>query len=87
MPLEDIKNYPWIGKKIGDIFFHLPEIKFYSIEDITKIWSDFINYQIIGSNISSTIPEPIKEETKEEEILPEPEEKLEIEAEQLEPEK
>jgi hypothetical protein len=74
MPVDDIKNYPWIGKKIGDIFFHLPEIKFYSIEEITKIWSDFINYQIIGSEVSPIVPESVQETNPS------------IEAEQLEPE-
>ncbi|HRS22578.1 MAG TPA: hypothetical protein P5299_00510 [Candidatus Woesebacteria bacterium] len=48
LPIDDIKNYPWIGKKIGDIFFHLPDLKFLSLEEITRIWASFINKQIIG---------------------------------------
>lgn len=77
---EDIKNYPWIGKKVGDVFFHLPEIKINSIEEINKVWGNFINQQIIGPQAKADIP-IIKEEEpenppaggEEPEIIKEPE--------------
>jgi len=83
--IENIKNYPWIGKKIGDIFFHLPEIKFFALDEINKVWSEFISHQIMGVDpeikpeiITKPEPEPEPEPKPEPEpepavLLPEPE--------------
>jgi hypothetical protein len=62
--VDDIKEYPWIGKKALDIFFHLPEINFVKDKELMDIYSNFINNQLIPEPIPSLAP-------KEEIVVPE----------------
>ena len=60
---NDIKNFPWIGKKNIETFLHFPEIKKYSALDLNTIYTKAITSQFQPS--ASSPPEeelPIIEE-------------------------
>ena len=73
--VEELKNFPWVGKKNVETFLHFPDIKLYHDEDLINIFFKAITSQMIsGGNPShQSIPsipqeEPDKEEPEETEI-------------------
>jgi len=54
--LNQIKDFPWIGKKDVETFLHFPEIKIYHSPDILNIFSKVITSQIQPSSVKKTIP-------------------------------
>ena len=52
--IDNIRDYPWIGKKALDIFFHLPEINFVKTDEITNIYANFVNNQLISDSPTPT---------------------------------
>jgi len=56
--IKKIQDYPWIGKKALDIFFHLPEINFVNTSEMVTIYANFVNNQLI-SEPNNNIPSPV----------------------------
>ena len=46
--VEDLKNFPWIGKKNVETFLHFPEIKLYQDHDLINIFFKAITSQMLG---------------------------------------
>lgn len=58
--VESIKNYPWVGKKNLETFLHFPDIKTYTVSEITQIYTRTITSQFsepTDSNLSDSSPE------------------------------
>jgi hypothetical protein len=51
--LEDLKNFPWVGKKNVETFLHFPDIKLYQDHDLINIFFKAITSQMIGGGDSS----------------------------------
>jgi len=63
---QNLKNYTWIGKRNIETFLHFPDIKLYSLAELTQIYSQFISTQLsvpISSNPpqDQSVPEPLAE--------------------------
>lgn len=70
--IENLKNFPWIGKKNVETFLHFPDIKLYQDQDLVSIFFKAITSQIIsGSNLSSHQEVSAVESEETEEIEPE----------------
>jgi len=55
--IEDLKNYPWIGKKNIETFLHLPDVEVYPTPDLFTLYTRSINTQT-----DETPPPPVVEE-------------------------
>ena len=78
--VEELKNFPWVGKKNVETFLHFPDIKLYRDEDLVNIFFKAITSQMVGGGNPSHQPvppipteEPVEEpsEEQEDETLPE----------------
>jgi len=63
---QNLKNYTWIGKRNIETFLHFPDIKLYSLAELTQIYSQFISTQLsvpIAFNPpqDQSVPEPLAE--------------------------
>lgn len=77
--IENLKNFPWVGKKNVETFLHFPEIKLYQDHDLINIFFKAITSQMIGGGNPNHQPLPQAEDQEPEESLdseesPEPEE-------------
>ena len=54
--VKKIQDYPWIGKKALDIFFHLPEIHFVNTSEMVTIYANFVNNQLISEPTKAATP-------------------------------
>lgn len=64
--IENLKNFPWIGKKNIETFLHFPDIKLYQDHDLISIFFKAITSQMIGSgNPSHQSVPPIEPEEPE----------------------
>lgn len=66
--LEKIKNYPWIGKKNIETFLHFPDVKLYSTEKITSVFTTAITSQFqppLGNNSTEANNKESKESVEE----------------------
>ncbi len=76
--VEQLKNFPWVGKKNIETFLHFPDIKLYRDEDLVNIFFKAITSQMVGGGNPShqTVPPiPMEEpEEKEDEVVEAPEE-------------
>jgi hypothetical protein len=64
--IENLKNFPWIGKKNIETFLHFPDIKLYQDHDLISIFFKAITSQMIGSgNPSHQSVSPIEPEESE----------------------
>ncbi len=70
--VEDLKNYPWIGKKNVETFLHLPDVEAYPATDLFSLYAKSINAQ--QNEIATT---PVVEEVVPEATETEPETPLE----------
>ena len=85
-----IKNYTWVGKKNIETFLHFPDIRSYSLAEVTAIYTRAITLQFKTSldnqnsqnNLSADSPEEIIEST-DEVILPASEELFEVSGSEL----
>ncbi|MFA6369195.1 MAG: hypothetical protein WCX20_02335, partial [Candidatus Shapirobacteria bacterium] len=68
--VENLKNFPWVGKKNVETFLHFPEIKLYQDHDLINIFFKAITSQMVGGGNSShqTVPPAETEKIKEEKI-------------------
>ena len=59
--IEELKNFPWVGKKNVETFLHLPDIKLYSDSDLINIFFKAITSQMLGGGNPSqaTVPPSI----------------------------
>ncbi|MBU1117914.1 hypothetical protein KKD37_03025 [Patescibacteria group bacterium] len=83
--VDDIKNYPWIGKKNIETFLHLPDVDAFQPEELFTLYSHTVSSQLKNSNSetppssdqdqalesSETIPQDIDTDKTEEELPPE----------------
>lgn len=46
--VENLKNFPWVGKKNVETFLHFPDIKLYSDHDLINIFFKAVTSQMIG---------------------------------------
>lgn len=60
--IDQINNYQWIGKKDQDIFLQLPEIKFFTQNELHQIYFSVINQQL-NPNAPQT-PDPVSLNTE-----------------------
>ncbi|MDD2482852.1 MAG: hypothetical protein PHE32_03500 [Candidatus Shapirobacteria bacterium] len=72
--IENLKNFPWVGKKNIETFLHFPEIKLYQDHDLINIFFKAITSQMIGGGNPSHQAVPPVESPE----IEEPEEKEEI---------
>lgn len=72
---DEIKNFPWVGKKDIETFLHFPDVKVYQESDIINIFAKIITSQIKSNidqsdesivNTTDEIDSPISEEILEE---------------------
>jgi len=56
--VEELKNFPWVGKKNIETFLHFPDIKLYRDEDLVNIFFKAITSQMIGGSNPSHQPVP-----------------------------
>lgn len=67
--VEELKNFPWVGKKNVETFLHFPDIKLYRDEDLVNIFFKAITAQMIGGGnpahqtVTSVSPSEPKIET------------------------
>lgn len=72
--LNEIKTYPWVGKKNLETFLHLPDVKLHTNEDIINIYTKTITSQFKTCEPVNNISVPVDTMEDTEEI----EEKTEI---------
>ncbi len=79
--IENLKNFPWIGKKNVETFLHFPDIKFYQDHDLINIFFKAVTSQMIGGGDPShqSVPPFEPEKAEEVEEIEEVEETKEIE--------
>lgn len=74
--IDDLKNYPWIGKKSVETFLHLPDVEAYQPEELFDLYSRTVSSQIENNpkvietkekKLDETIEEPAVELEKTEE--------------------
>ncbi len=88
--LENLKNFPWVGKKNIETFLHFPDIKLYQDHDLINIFFKAITSQMVGSGNPShqSVPPAETEETEElaetDEPVEKEEEVVESEVEEIE---
>lgn len=63
--ISNLKNFAWVGKKDVETFLHFPDIKNYSIEDLTNIYALAIASQLKLS-LSASVDELEKPEVENE---------------------
>ena len=68
--VDSIKNYSWVGKKNIETFLHFPDIKTYSLSEVTQIYTRAITAQFQDSAISSPPILPPPPEVTLDEVLP-----------------
>jgi hypothetical protein len=56
--VEELKNFPWVGKKNVETFLHFPDIKLYHDEDLVNIFFKAITSQMVGGGNPSHQPVP-----------------------------
>lgn len=78
--VDEIKNFPWVGKKDIETFLHFPDVKIYQDDDIINIFSKIITSQV---RASLSKPEPIVAEEIESSPISEEISLEEIEADNL----
>lgn len=64
--IEDLKNYPWIGKKNIETFLHLPDVEAYPTPDLFALYTRSINTQ----PDDTPAPPPVVEENPSEDTTP-----------------
>lgn len=64
--IDDLKNYPWIGKKNIETFLHLPDVEVYQPEDLFNLYCKTVSSQLEPSLPSVS---PIKNTVFPEEII------------------
>ncbi len=70
--VEELKNFPWVGKKNVETFLHFPDIKLYQDSDLINIFFKAITSQMLGGGNPSHQPvPPISHEEKEDEVVEE----------------
>jgi len=74
--VEELKNFPWVGKKNVETFLHFPDIKLYQDNDLINIFFKAITSQMVGGGNPSHQQVP--------QISPEEHEELEVEEEKTE---
>jgi len=57
--VEELKNFPWVGKKNVETFLHFPDIKLYQDNDLINIFFKAITSQMIGGGNSSHQSVPV----------------------------
>lgn len=63
--VDDLKNYPWIGKKNIETFLHLPDVEAFLPADLFNLYTKTVAAQLMG-NDSPSPPTSDTLETKEE---------------------
>lgn len=56
--IDDIKNYPWIGRKNIETFLHLPDVDSYSENDLFSLYTRSIASELNPSLEEKTLPVP-----------------------------
>jgi len=51
--VEELKNFPWVGKKNVETFLHFPNVKLYNDNDLINIFFKAITSQMVGGGSSS----------------------------------
>lgn len=64
--IDDLKNYPWIGKKNIETFLHLPDVEVYQPEDLFNLYCKTVSSQLEPSLPSAS---PVKSAVFPEEII------------------
>ncbi len=54
----NFNNFPWIGKDQADIFLHFPDIIFFDLSQVNKIYLNAINNQINKTDINQPLVSP-----------------------------
>jgi len=71
--IEQLKSFPWVGKKSIETFLHFPEIKFFNYSDLTNIFFRAITAQSIQNEES-----PFETSLDKEEVVVEKSEEPEL---------
>lgn len=69
--VEELKNFPWVGKKNVETFLHFPDVKLYQDNDLINIFFKAITSQMIGGGVIShqTIPPATNLDSEEDNTL------------------
>lgn len=76
--VEDLKNYPWVGKKDVETFLHLPDVEAFSGEDLFNLYLKSLATQVESPSVLSA-PAPDIEPESPSPAFSEPEAELETE--------
>lgn len=66
---QNIKDFPWVGKKDVETFLHFPEVKVYQQPDIINIFAKIITAQIENSLVRTESTSSEEVENNEEEVV------------------
>lgn len=84
--IENLKNFPWLGKKNIETFLHLPDIKLYQDNELVNIFFKAITSQIVNDdNHPHQEVSTVETETEAEELETEKEVEIDVVPEVEEP--
>ncbi len=63
---QEVRNYPWVGKKNTETFLHIPEVKIITKDELIRLYARIIARQINPDLPIASLPQPPPE------FIPEP---------------